>query len=75
MKTYRFDITADAVAACEVVEAADNNAAMRQAVLLLSEILRDHALSTCGDIELQILVSDKDGRIIWTAASSVRNSA
>ena len=75
MNTYRFDITCGATAATEVVEAADDEAAVRQAVLLLSEILRDHALSARGDIEVRILVSDADGLPIWSGASWVRCSS
>ena len=75
MKTYHFDIESGAVETREVLIAADDAAAVRQAVLLLSEILRDHALVAKGDIELRIRVRDKLGRPIWDGASSVQAMA
>lgn len=71
MKTYHFDIRSSAADTQEVLVAADDAAAVRQAVLLLSEILRDHALVAKGDIEVRIRVRDKLGRTIWDGASSV----
>ncbi|WP_066684535.1 hypothetical protein [Caulobacter sp. CCH9-E1] len=71
MKTYHFDIESGAVETREVLIAADDAAAVRQAVLLLSEILRDHALVAKGDIEVRIRVRDRVGRPIWAGASSV----
>lgn len=71
MKTYHFDIRNDAGETQEVLDVADDAAAARQAVLLLSEILRDHALVARGDIEVSIRVRDALGQEIWDGASSV----
>lgn len=70
MKTYRFDIKSGAAETQEALDAADDLAAVRQAVLLLSEILRDHALAAAGDIEVWIQVRDSAGRAIWDGSSS-----
>lgn len=69
MKTYHFDIVSDGVAATEVAEAADDDAAVRQALLLLSEILRDRALSDDGAITVELAVRDLDGRTFWTGSA------
>lgn len=71
MKTYHFDIESGEAQTREILVAVDDAAAVRQAVLLLSEILRDHALVAKGDIEVRIRVRDKVGRTIWDGASSV----
>lgn len=71
MKTYLFDIRCGATDTQEALEAADDLAAVRQAMLLLSEILRDHALGALGDIEVSIRVREPAGRMIWDGASSV----
>lgn len=70
MNTYHFDISSEAVATCEVVDAADDASAIRQAVMLVSEILRDHALSSRGDVTLTIVVRDATGREIWNGGAS-----
>lgn len=70
MKTYRFDVTRDAGRTQETLAAPDDAAAVRQALLLLSEILRDHALVARGDIAVSIRVTDLDSRTIWHGASS-----
>ncbi len=70
MNTYQFDISSDAVATREILGAADDAAAIRQAVLLMSEILRDHALSSRGDVALIIVVRDAAGREIWNGGAS-----
>lgn len=72
MKTYHFDITSGLAETNEVLKATDDAAAIRQAVLLLSEILRDHALLAKGPIEVCIRVRDSAGQTIWDGASSVR---
>lgn len=71
MKTYRFDIISGAHETQEALDVADDPAAVRQAVLLLSEILRDHAMAAAGDIEILIRVRDPAGRTIWDGASSL----
>lgn len=71
MRTYHFDIESGAIETREVLDAADDAAAVRQALLLLSEILRDHALVARGDMEVRILVRDAAGREIWNGVSSV----
>lgn len=72
MKTYHFDISGEVRPTLEVVEAADDAAAARQALLLLSEILRDRALSADAGVVLRILVRDDQGRTIWDGAASGR---
>jgi hypothetical protein len=67
--TYHFDIFSDGAAATEVAEAADDDAAVRQALLLLSEILRDRALSQQGAITVALAVRDRDGRVLWTGSA------
>lgn len=74
MKTYQFDIESGAVETREVLDAADDAAAVRQAVLLLSEILRDHALAARGDMAVRIRVRDAAGREIWDGVSAVQSS-
>lgn len=74
MKTYQFDIESGAIGTREVLDAADDAAAVRQALLLLSEILRDHALVARGDMEVRIRVRDAAGRRIWDGVSSVQAS-
>ncbi|WP_454718924.1 DUF6894 family protein [Caulobacter segnis] len=70
MNTYHFDILSEAVATREILDAADDAAAIRQAVLLVSEILRDHALSSQGDVTLTLVVRDAAGRKIWSGGAS-----
>ncbi|MEJ2815937.1 DUF905 family protein [Caulobacter sp. CCG-8] len=72
MKTYHFDISGEVRPTLEVVEAADDAAAARQALLLLSEILRDRALSADAGVVLRIVVRDDQGRMIWDGAASGR---
>lgn len=72
MKTYHFDISGEVTPTLEVVEAADDAAAARQALLLLSEILRDHAFSAHADLTLRIVVRDDDGRTIWDGGATGR---
>jgi hypothetical protein len=69
MRTYHFDIFSDGAAATEVAEAADDDAAIRQALLLLSEILRDRALSNERAITVELAVRDSDGRALWTGSA------
>ena len=70
MNTYQFDICSDAVATREILDAPDDAAAIRQALLLMSEILRDHALSSRGEVALIILVCDDAGHAIWSGEAS-----
>lgn len=70
MNTYQFDISSETVATHEILEAANDAAAVRQAVLLMSEILRDHALSSRGDVALIIVVRDAADRVVWTGGAS-----
>lgn len=72
MKTYHFDISGEVRPTLEAVEAADDAAAARQALLLLSEILRDRALSADAGVVLRIVVRDDQGRTIWDGAASGR---
>ncbi|WP_165187907.1 DUF6894 family protein [Caulobacter soli] len=72
MKTYHFDISGEVQPTLEVVEAVDDAAAARQALLLLSEILRDRALSASATVILRIIVRDDGGRRIWEGAASGR---
>ncbi|WP_029907488.1 hypothetical protein [Caulobacter sp. UNC358MFTsu5.1] len=72
MKTYHFDISGEVRPTLEVVEAADDASAARQALLLLSEILRDRALSADAGVALRIVVRDDRGRTIWDGAASGR---
>ena len=70
MNTYQFDISSNAVGACEILDATDDAAAIRQAVLLMSEILRDHALSSREEVSLIIVVRDAAGRSVWRGGAS-----
>jgi hypothetical protein len=69
MRTYHFDITSDGAATIEIAEAADDRAAVRQALLLLSEILRDRALSNEDAVTVALGVRDPDGRSVWTGSA------
>lgn len=69
MSTYRFDILNDGAATTEIVEAADDNAATRQALLLVSEIVRDHGLSQDDAVAVQLTVKNEVGEIIWTGSA------
>lgn len=70
MSTYHFDIDSEGAATTERVEAADPRAAIRQALLLVSEILRDHALSEEAAISLKISVRGPDGQVFWRGGAS-----
>jgi hypothetical protein len=70
MSTYHFDIDSDGAATTEKVEAADPSAAIRQALLLVSEILRDHALCNQTTICLRISVRGQDQRLVWKGSAS-----
>jgi hypothetical protein len=72
MSTYHFDIDSDGAATTEIVEAADQNAAIRQALLLVSEILRDHGLSSHTAISLRICVRGEAGQMVWSGCASGR---
>ncbi|PLR28689.1 hypothetical protein SGCZBJ_01695 [Caulobacter zeae] len=65
MSTFHFDIDSDGATTTEKVEAVDQSAAIRQALLLVSEILRDHALCDHTTICLHISVRGQDERIVW----------
>ncbi|WP_454762143.1 DUF6894 family protein [Caulobacter segnis] len=65
MSTYHFEIDSDGAASIEIVEAADQNAAIRQALLLISEILRDHALSSHEAVTVRLLVRGAGGQAVW----------
>lgn len=69
MSTYRFDIFNDGAATTEIVEAADDNAATRQALLLVSEIVRDHGLSHDDAVAVQLTVKNEAGVVIWTGSA------
>ena len=69
MSTYRFDILSDSAATTEIVEAADDKAATRQALLLVSEIVRDHGLSHGDAVAVQLAVKNEAGDIIWTGSA------
>ncbi len=73
MSAYHFDILSDGAATIEIAEAADDRAAVRQALLLLSEILRDRALSDEDAITVELAVRDPDGRSVWTGSASGGN--
>jgi hypothetical protein len=70
MNTYHFDIVSDGAATTEIAEAKDDNAAIRQALLLISEIVRDGALSNEGAITVQLAVRDDEDRTVWTGSAS-----
>ncbi|MBO9547278.1 hypothetical protein [Caulobacter sp.] len=70
MSTYHFDIDSEGAATTEQVEAADPHAAIRQALLLVSEILRDHALSQAAAMTLTISVRGPDGQVFWRGGAS-----
>lgn len=71
MSTFHFDIESDGAATTEVVEAASEQAAIRQALLLMSEIVRDRALSKGGHaIVVNLTVRDAGGLTIWSGSAS-----
>lgn len=70
MTGYHFDIVSDGVAAREIVEATNDQAAIRQALLLVSEIVRDRALSSETAIAVQLWVRDDADRVIWRGSAS-----
>lgn len=69
MTTFHFDIDSDGAATTEQVEAADALAAIRQALLLVSEILRDHALCDHTAISLRISVRGQDEQVVWKGSA------
>ncbi len=69
MSTYHFDIDSDGEATTEIVEAADHNAAIRQALLLISEILRDHGLSSGEPVTVRLAVRDHAGQPVWSGSA------
>lgn len=70
MSTYLFDIVSDGTATTEIAEATDDSGAIRQALLLISEILRDRALSNDGAIRVELAVRDQNERSVWTGLAS-----
>ncbi|MET3666528.1 hypothetical protein [Caulobacter sp. 1776] len=70
MSRYRFDIDNDGAATTEIVEAADDNAATRQALLLVSEIIRDQGLSRGDAIAVRLTVRDETGRTVWSGSAA-----
>lgn len=70
MSTYHFDIDSDGEATTEIVEAADHNAAIRQALLLISEILRDHGLSSGEPVTVRLAVRDQEGYPVWSGSAN-----
>jgi len=70
MSTYHFEIDSDGATTTEIVEAADQNAAIRQALLLISEILRDHGLTSQAAITVRLLVRDAGGQQVWSGSAS-----
>lgn len=70
MSTFHFEIDSDGATTTEIVEAADQNAAIRQALLLISEILRDHGLSSQEAITVGLLVRDADGQAVWSGGAT-----
>lgn len=70
MTTYTFDVSSEAAVTREILEAVDDAAALRQAILLMSEILRDHALGARDHMNLCITVCDAAGRPIWSGAAA-----
>lgn len=70
MSTYHFEIDSDGATTTEIVEAADQNAAIRQALLLISEILRDHGLTSQAAITVRLLVRDAGGQRVWSGSAS-----
>lgn len=69
MTTFHFDIDSDGAATTEQVDAADAPAAIRQALLLVSEILRDHALCDHTAISLRISVRGQDEQVVWQGSA------
>lgn len=65
MSTYHFEIDSDGATSTEVLEAADQNTAVRQALLLISEILRDHALSSHEAVTVRLRVRGAGGHEVW----------
>lgn len=70
MSTYHFDIDSDGAATTEIVEAADQNAAIRQALLLISELVRDRGLSNRDAITVRLAVRDEAGQLVWSGSAS-----
>lgn len=70
MSTYHFDIDSDGETTTEIVEAADHNAAIRQALLLISEILRDHGLSSGEPVTVRLAVRDHAGQPVWSGSAN-----
>ena len=70
VSTYHFDIVSEGAETTEVVEAADDNAAIRQALLLVSEIIRDQALSALDAVTVRLTVTDDTGRLIWSGSAT-----
>jgi hypothetical protein len=70
MSAYHFDIVSDGAATTEVAEAANDDAAIRQALLLISEILRDRALSAEDAVTVELAVRDDEGRAVWSGCAS-----
>jgi hypothetical protein len=69
MSTYQFDIVSDGAETTEIAEAANDGAAVRQALLLMSEILRDRALSNDGAITVKLAVRGEDDRAVWSGSA------
>jgi hypothetical protein len=69
MSTYQFDIIMDDLETTETVEAAGDAAAIRQALLLMSEIIRDQALSEPEALALDLTVTDGAGRPVWSGSA------
>lgn len=70
MSTYHFDIDSDGAASTEIVEAADDSAAIRQALLLMSEIVRDRGLSNGDAITIRLTVRDDAGQFVWNGSAA-----
>ncbi|USQ98020.1 DUF6894 family protein [Caulobacter sp. RL271] len=70
MTSYHFDIVSDGATTTEIVEAFDDDAAIRQALLLVSEIVRDHALSNDGAVTVRLSVRDEANMVIWSGSAS-----
>ena len=70
MSSYHFDIVSDGVATTEIVDAVDDEAAVRQALLLVSEIVRDRALSNQDQVVVALSVRDTADRLVWKGSAS-----
>ena len=70
MSTFHFDIVSDGATTLEDIEAASTNAVVRQALLLISEIVRDRALSNGGEVSVKVTVRDAAGLTVWSGGAS-----